>query len=34
LAPSLAKRRIEPREEDEMDVDANGKDEGTKGAMI
>jgi hypothetical protein len=29
LVPSVAKMRIEPRK-DEMDVDANGNDEGTK----
>jgi hypothetical protein len=32
--PSLAKMQIEPREEGEMDVNANGNDEGTKGATI
>jgi hypothetical protein len=34
LAPSPAKMRLEPPEEDEMDVDTNGNDEGTNGATI
>jgi hypothetical protein len=34
LAPSPAKTRLEPPEEDEMNVDTNGNDEGTKCATI